>query len=202
MKVGIIDYGGGNARSVINAISFLGKPYVFSNEESRLNECSHLILPGVGSFGKIMESLKDERLVDLLNKYVLNEKRYYLGICVGMQILMEEGEEFGRHCGLGWIKGKCLKLDAESLFIPHIGWNSVQTDSGLSSLFKDIPAESCFYFVHSYAVHLTEKVPSATCSYGVDFVAAFMKGNIFGVQFHPEKSQKAGLQLLKNFCGL
>lgn len=202
MKIGIIDYGGGNTRSVVNAVSFLGKPYIFSDQEKELLECSHFILPGVGSFGKVMELLEKRHLTGFLERYILKEGRYYLGVCVGMQILMEEGEEFGMHRGLGWMRGKCLKLDTQGLFLPHIGWNSIRVGTDFLHLFNDIPDGSSFYFIHSYAACLEENVPVATCCYGTEFSAAVMKDNIFGVQFHPEKSQRTGLQLLKNFCEL
>jgi|APSaa5957512535_1039671.scaffolds.fasta_scaffold158242_2 imidazole glycerol-phosphate synthase subunit HisH len=204
MKVGIINYGGGNVQSVVNAISFLEIPYVFSNKESELSECTHLILPGVGAFGTVIDTLRAQGLIEILNRLVLEKKKKLLGICIGMQILVEDGVEFGQHNGLGWIKGKCLKLDVakDGLFLPHIGWNSVQVDIKSFPLFKGIEPGTSFYFVHSYAVKLAEEILTARCSYGEDFVAGLMKDNIYGVQFHPEKSQEAGLRLLKNFCEL
>lgn len=203
-KIGILDYGSGNVRSVANAVAHLGHEVVLSHDEEVLRECDRLILPGVGSFRAAMDRLGELRLVPILENLILAEKKPYLGICVGMQILADFGEEFGEHRGLGWIRGRTRKLDVQSqgLRLPHIGWNELERPPSDFDVFRDLPPRPTFYFVHSYALCPEEQVTVAYCTYGVRFAAAVRKGNITGVQFHPEKSQHDGLNLLENFCSV
>ena len=205
IKVGVVDYESGNTRSVVNAIEYLEHDVVLSSDKTLLSGCSHIILPGVGSFKKAMDNLSQKNLIPILQGIVLKEKRYFLGICVGMQILARSGEEFGEHAGLGWIEGKTRKLDisGHELRLPHIGWNEVTNIGSDFTLFNGLSNNPTFYFVHSYALCLQEALPfSAYSNYGNKFLAAVQKETVFGVQFHPEKSQRDGLKLLNNFCNL
>jgi imidazole glycerol-phosphate synthase subunit HisH len=196
----IIDYGMGNTGSVKNALEALGYDSVVSYKESDIEKSSHLILPGVGSFKEGMDNLINRGLVAMLEKAVLHKKKPLLGICLGMQLLGSEGEEGGGCRGLDWIKGKVVKfkLEDKKLRLPHVGWNDVYCKNS-SILFAGIN-NPIFYFVHSY--HLVPENPefiAARSDYGESFVSAVQKDNIFGVQFHPEKSQHSGLRLLDNF---
>ena len=196
----IIDYGMGNVGSVKNALEFLGEKALISSNPGDLEKASHIILPGVGSFGDGINNLKRSGLVEVLEKEVLKNKKPFLGICLGMQLLAEEGEEGGLHRGLGWIAGKVrhFKVDSKDFRIPHVGWNDIFPKEN-QELFKGISSQ-IFYFVHSYFLEPKDKsVVAAVCRYGEEFTAAIQKDNIFGTQFHPEKSQKSGLMLLKNF---
>ena len=199
-KVVIIDYGMGNVFSVKNALDALKVESMVSNKPEEIASATHLILPGVGAFAEGMESLRSRTLIPLLEEEALRKKKPFLGICLGMKLLATESEEHGSHKGLGWIPGrvKRLLLDEKEYAVPHMGWNDV-APRGECILFKDI-SNSVFYFVHSYHFDVVDKqTVAATCDYGGEFTAAVQKGNIFGVQFHPEKSQKSGLQLLSNF---
>jgi glutamine amidotransferase len=163
-------------------------------------EAEKLILPGVGNFAIAMEWLKSAKLDNVIRHKVINEKAPILGICLGMQLFATFGEEGGGREGLNFIRGKTSYHRASQcgLPLPHIGWNDVKFNG--IRIFESIPYNSCFYFVHSYEFIPTEPVEVAYSNYGVDFVAMVKKENIIGVQFHPEKSQGAGLRLLKNFC--
>lgn len=197
----IIDYQMGNIRSVAKAFKKLGASFVISNAPEDIKKSTHLVLPGVGAFGDGMANLKKFKLVELLKEEVLKKKKPFLGICIGMQLLASKGEEHGQHNGLGWIKGTVRRfaIDEKRYKIPHIGWNDI-TVKIANSLFSNIKTGSDFYFVHSF--HLVpedQRIVAATCDYGETFAAAISKDNIFGVQFHPEKSQQAGIQIIKNF---
>ena len=201
--VAIIDYEMGNTGSVKNALDYLRTESVISCDPKIIAESTHLILPGVGAFGEGMKTLNKKGLIKVLNKEVISRKKPFLGICLGMQLLAEFGEEDGNHKGLGWIEGKArkFKIDEKEFRLPHIGWNDISpTDS--SGLFKD--AEPfIFYFVHSYILEpKNSKVIIGECDYGEKFTAAVNQENIFGVQFHPERSQKSGIKLLENFIQL
>ena len=198
--LGVVNYGSGNYRSVCNALDFLSIDYLAIETAQDLTRVSHIILPGVGAFNDCMTRLNALNLVDDLKKEVLKNKKLFLGICVGHQILMSWGTEFGKREGLGWINGSTEKLiSTNNLPIPHIGWTEVYYSSD-NPLFQNIDAGSTFYFVHSFYVkpESTNDI-LATSHYGIEFTAAIQRDNIFGVQFHPEKSQENGLQLLKNF---
>lgn len=201
--VGIINYGSGNFTSVFNALSGITNKIVTINTASDFDKCSHIILPGVGAFKAAMDKLNALQIISALEHHVFQTKKPFLGICVGMQILAETGVEFEVSPGLGWIKGEVIKFDELQLGdarLPHIGWNNVYGYE-TSPLFQNIRHDDpSFYFVHSY--HLSTSEKNLTCTYtdyGYPFIAAIQKENIFGVQFHPEKSQFNGLQLLKNF---
>lgn len=191
---------------MINAIEYLGYDFVVSNNKAELERCSHIILPGVGAYAKSMCNLKKNGLTEILKELVLGDGKYFLGVCVGMQILTAWGNEFGGAPGLGWIKGKTRKLELEeSLNLPHVGWNEVLDYPDNFVLFRDMPCTGApsFYFVHSYVVSPEEETDCrAYTVYGERFLSALQKANIFGVQFHPEKSQQNGLKLLDNFCSL
>lgn len=197
----IVDYGMGNVGSIKSALDFLKINSVISNKKADLSRASHLILPGVGAFGEGIKNIRKNKLLEMLNQEVIQNKKPFLGVCLGMQLLAEYGEEDGHYAGLGWIKGKTIKLKtpkAKKLLLPHVGWNDVTVASN-NPLFRGIDT-LIFYFVHSYHFKVEENsVVIGKCNYGENFVAAVHKDNIFGVQFHPEKSQKSGLDVLRNF---
>jgi glutamine amidotransferase len=196
IKIGIIDYGRGNIRSVEKALEEIGDKTVLISRPGDIKASDAIILPGVGAFKDCIESLCRLNLIDAL--YDIFESRVpFLGICLGMQILFSKSYEFGEHRGLGVIKGEVIKFKAD-VKVPHMGWNEVNKIKD-SPLLKDIPPDTYFYFDHSYHVLPYEKVAIATTPYNRNFCSAIQKDNIFATQFHPEKSQKWGLQLLKNF---
>lgn len=185
----------GNVASVAKALNKLGYKNKLSNKKTDIQKATHLILPGVGAFGDGIKNLIELGLVDILNKKIIEQKTPFLGICLGMQLLAERGLEFGTHKGLGWIKGDVVKLKAPRL--PHIGWNNIKILN--KNILHDIP-DNNFYFVHSYILKPKNKsIVSATCKYGMGFPAVMQQKNIFATQFHPEKSQLAGLKVLENF---
>ena len=196
----IVDSQIGNTGSVANALSALGKESIVSSNPDDIKLASHIILPGVGSFGVAMQNLKTAGLIEPLRRAVTEEKKPFLGICLGMQLLATRGEEGGTHEGLGLIPGitRRFNVDESKLRVPHIGWNDVVPVAN-SRLCKGIK-NPIFYFLHSYnLVPKDESVIAGTTDYGEQFVSIIEKENIFGVQFHPEKSQHAGLALLENF---
>lgn len=199
----IVDYGMGNAGSVKNSLEALAIPSILSSKPEDFKKASHIILPGVGAFGECMKNLEKQGLLVLLNEEVIKKRKPFLGICLGMQILAEFGEEGGRSKGLNWISGETIKLKAKNdkFPLPHVGWNDVVIKSN-SKLFTGI-TNPIFYFVHSYHfVPKNNKVIAGKTDYGQEFVSAVELGNIFGVQFHPEKSQRQGLKLLENFLSI
>ena len=189
-----------NIASVSRALVYLGFEHKVCTSAKEVNDPSKFILPGVGSFFEASKRLKSEGWHDLLRQKVLEERMPILGICLGMQLFATVGEEGGHSYGLDLIKGRVafLRSGKANIRIPHVGWNDVVSND--LKLFEALPEDRCFYFVHSYEFIPEEDIKIATCHYGVDFVAAFEKENIFGVQFHPEKSQGPGLALLKNFA--
>jgi len=199
MNVAIIDYGLGNVQSVIGAIEKLGFDAILTNDHEKLTQSDVLILPGVGAFGDGIKYLEKNNLIDILNKLVLVDKKPILGICLGMHLFASKGHEFGQHKGLGWIEASVQKFEIPDEFkLPHVGWNDISILRD-SELFNKIE-EKLFYFVHSYHfVPKNEKVILATCDYGISFVASVNQDNIYGTQFHPEKSQKEGLLVIENF---
>ena len=196
-EVCILDYGSGNVGSVYNLLNRLNYKIKISNESSDIKNSSHLILPGVGAFGDSIEKIKSKIPVDLLKDEVCSKKKPFLGICVGMQVLADKGYEFGENDGLGWIKGTVKKLNAKIL--PHIGWNNIEIKKK-SPIFLNLDNLKDYYFVNSYAfvAHDKSLVISET-NYNVNFCSAIQKDNIFGVQFHPEKSHKVGELIIHNF---
>ena len=200
IKVCILDYGSGNVGSVNNLIKYLNYECIVSNDIKEIENSSHIILPGVGAFGAAMQKIKKNIPIDTLKNEVLIKKKPFLGICVGMQILADKGEEFGEHDGLGWIKGKVVKLN--SRILPHIGWNDIIIKNN-STIFNGLGKYKDFYFVNSFHFDVHEKnLIIAETEYDQNFCSAVQKGNIIGVQFHPEKSQKTGQILIKNFLNL
>lgn len=197
--VAIIDYGAGNLSSVKKALDYLGAESIITDDKNEITSASHIILPGVGSFGDAMESMRDRDLVDTVKEVAVSGKPF-LGICLGLQLLFEGSDESPGVEGLGLLKGKITQIPKNNgLKVPHIGWNSVTVRKG-DGIFKDIEQNSFFYFVHSF--YLTESegnITAATTQYGVEIECAVEQGNLFATQFHPEKSGKAGLTLLKSF---
>jgi glutamine amidotransferase len=201
----IVDYGSGNSGSILNMLKRIGADAALSSDRGQIEKADKIILPGVGSFDRGIEQLKELGLLETLNHKVLTGKTPVLGICLGLQLFAKKSEE-GKLPGLGWIDSGVVKFRHEprevSLKIPYMGWNSVVLKKE-SRLFKGLESESRFYFLHSY--HLScEYCPDilATADYGYEFVAGVEKENIVGVQFHPEKSHKFGMRLLKNFVEL
>lgn len=199
IKVCLVDYGSGNVRSVFNMIESMGVNVSVSNSAADFDKASHLILPGVGTFGAAMDKLRSMNIIEALTNSVINQKKPFLGICVGLQILADHGYEHGEHQGLGWIPGEVKKMDVGDLMLPHVGWNNIEVINR-SDLIGDLNDEVDFYFTHSYSFFAdNQSNVSAVFEYGDKFTAVVNKENIFGVQFHPEKSQKAGNIILNNF---
>lgn len=198
-KINIIDYGVGNTHSVKNALSFLGYKSTISCNAKIISKSDALILPGVGAFDEAMKNLKQRNLEDILGEEVLVNRKPILGVCVGMQMLATHSEENGLHEGLNWISGRVKKLSLPSQYaVPHVGWNNV-TFSAPEPLFTRNAEQSNFYFDHSYYFDCDDQYVSAYCDYGIKVTAAVQRDNIFGVQFHPEKSQTNGLKLFRAF---
>jgi glutamine amidotransferase len=200
-KIIIIDYGMGNLRSVQKALQRINIDSLITSDKDIILEADKLILPGVGHFKNAMKKLQDLALVDVLYKKVIEHKTPILGICLGMQLFTKFSEE-GNCSGLGYINATTLRFAAtdSQMKIPHMGWNNVIFNK--NSLYNDEDFnEQCFYFVHSYYVKCKNKIDIlGTTYYGYPFTSAIQKDNITGVQFHPEKSFKIGLHLLKKFC--
>lgn len=198
VSLAIIDYGVGNLRSVEKAFEATACEAVVSNDERVLREAKRLVLPGVGAFPACMKALKEHGFESLVMERV-REGTPLLGVCVGMQMLFEESEEFGRSEGLKLLRGRVRRFSDE-LLVPQVGWNQVyKRDS--HSLLTNIEDGAFFYFVHSYYCDAEDAaVVVGETEYGVRYASVVAKGNVCGVQFHPEKSQAAGLQLLKNFA--
>lgn len=198
-KILIIDYGVGNDQSVINALSFLGYDFLVSNKKQDILNSLVYILPGVGAFNEAMKNLNDLKIINLLKEQVLKKKKPILGICLGFQVLADYSEENGFHKGLGFIEGGVVRLKAKKgLRIPHVGWNTIEIKKK-APLFLKTNKGASFYFDHSYHFLCDKKYVSAVCSYGQNVASAVQKENIFGVQFHPEKSQNNGLKLFRSF---
>ena len=202
INVGIVNYGMGNIRSIENSLLYLGCKFKVLNNPDKIFSYSHLILPGVGSFKKAIENLKIDGLHQAIQECVNNKGINLLGICLGMQLLCESSSEEGFTKGLSLIKNKVetfTKKEVGNKKIPHVGFNQVKIEKD-SSLFKNINDNSDFYFDHSFRVIQNNNLQNfQTCEYGTKFVASFEKDNIYGTQFHPEKSQSNGLTLMYNF---
>ncbi len=197
--VAVIDYGVSNLKSVVNALEFLGAEVFIAKKAGDLKKAERIILPGVGTFSEGMGNLKKMKLIEPLKQEVIKNKKPFLGICLGMQLLADSGCEGETIKGLGWIKGKVKKFEINNLKVPHTGWDDLEIKKW-SYLFRGIEEDKNFYFVHSYYFDAEEKnVISATCEYGKKFPAALQKENIFAAQFHPEKSQQNGLKILENY---
>tara|TARA_Y100000294_G_C8467390_1_gene301215 strand:+ start:89 stop:697 length:609 start_codon:yes stop_codon:yes gene_type:complete len=199
-KVCILDYGSGNVGSVRNLIESLNYDYQISNDPKIIEKSTHIILPGVGAFGAAMKKVKEKIPIKKLKNEVFEKKKPFLGICVGMQLMAEKSEEFGKFDGLGWIEGKVKKI--KSKILPHIGWNNIIIKKE-SKIFDGLNKKSDFYFVNSFHFNLKNKnLILAETEYEEKFCSVFQKKNIIGVQFHPEKSQESGKIFIKNFLNL
>ena len=200
--IAIIDYDAGNIRSVEKAMAKLGQEVWITRDRERIMNADKVILPGVGSFGDAMTHLREYNLVEVI-KDVVAEKKPFLGICLGLQLLYESSEETPGVEGLGILKGKILRIpEQEGLKIPHMGWNSLHLQND-GRLFRGIKQNPYVYFVHSYYLKAEEEeTVKATTEYSVNIHASVEKDNVFACQFHPEKSGDLGLQILKNFAEL
>jgi imidazole glycerol phosphate synthase glutamine amidotransferase subunit len=204
VKVGVIDYGGGNLRSVANALRALDQEPVIVADPADAGAVTHLMLPGQGAFGDTMERLENRGLAGFLKQWIADDRPYF-GICVGYQILFDSSEEAPEVAGLGVIPGTVTRFqDAPGLKIPHMGWNSALATRGDAPVWRGLGEEPYFYFVHSYfPVPADPSVVVAETTYGTQtFAAAVEHGGLFACQFHPEKSQQAGIRLIRNFLGL
>jgi glutamine amidotransferase len=202
--IAIIDYGMGNLRSVQKGFEYVGHEAVVTRDLRVIDQASHVVLPGVGAFGDCMANLGRYELTDVIHRSI-GKGKPFLGICLGYQLLFSESEEFGCHKGLGILAGKVKAIplphdDGDmSLKIPHMGWNTIQVNKPAPPL-QNIAPGSYVYFVHSYYVEPADSsLVSTQTEYGIPFASSVWKDNIFATQFHPEKSQAVGLQVLKNF---
>lgn len=215
LRIAIIDYGSGNLRSAAKAFQHvmdeegISGQAIITGDADVVSKCDKIVLPGQGAFGDCISGLKSvPGMVDVLHEHVLQRGTPFFGICVGMQLLATRGLEFGEHQGLGWIAGDVVKMTPSdsSLKIPHMGWNGLkQAGNDLHPVLRGVTKNADgslpdFYFVHSFVFECKDKKNVlATCDYGGDFAAIVGRDNIIGTQFHPEKSQKAGLDLIRGF---
>ncbi len=197
--IAIIDYGMGNIHSVKKALQAQGAKVIVTNNPEEIKKAEKIVLPGVGAFDDAVMELEKQNLVSVIKESIENKKPF-LGICLGMQLLFETSQEAKTKKGLGILKGKVIKFEAKKgLKVPHMGWNQLKLSQNCA-LLKGIPENSNVYFCHSYYPDPKDKnVISATCNYGLDFAAVVAQDNVYGAQFHPEKSQALGLMMLKNF---
>ena len=198
----VIDYGVGNLFSLVSSLKAVGANAIVSGDKEIIEKADKIIFPGVGAFGDAVNKLKENGLFDLIKKKA-KEGVFLLGICLGMQLLFEKSYEFGEHEGLGLIKGEILPLKQDlfvDLKIPHIGWNSLQIIKK-DRILKDVKDGDHVYFVHSFYARVSENTSSKT-EYGSSVTASVSNGNVYGCQFHPEKSGDVGLKILKAFCEL
>jgi glutamine amidotransferase len=198
-RVAVVDYGSGNLHSVENALARLGYAALTTGDPAALAGADAYILPGVGAFGLAIDNLRSRGLDRVLGEQVLDRRKPFLGICLGMQLLAQDSTEGGRHEGLGWIEdGHVVRLeDSPELKVPHVGWNEMALTRP-DPLFSNLQDATC-YFDHSYHLTCGDAWVAARVAYGGNLVAAIQRDHIFAVQFHPEKSQVAGLRLLRNF---
>lgn len=199
----IVDYGMGNLGSVQNMLRYIDAESEITADLGKIAAANKILLPGVGAFDAAMQKINDSGLKDVLNKKALEDKVPLLGICLGMQLLTSSSEE-GKLAGLGWIPAKTVKFsfDDKAMKVPHMGWNTIKLKKD-HAVVAALPDEPKFYFVHSYYVSAdNENDVLATTHYGNDFHSMIQKDNIIGAQFHPEKSHKYGMALLKNFAAL
>ena len=196
--IGVIDYKAGNGPSVKSALSHIGIDAVLTGDRQTLSRCSHIILPGVGSAGATMDSLRELDLIDLLYEHAIEKKKMFMGICVGLQVLFERSEEDNAVC-LGWFKGDVVRFDDADVRVPQIGWNSARFTTD-DKILDGLSGEEYFYFVNSYHIRPKDsEIALAYTNYSKDFCSMIHKDNIYASQFHLEKSGEIGLKLLKNF---
>lgn len=201
--IAVIDCGMGNIHSVCKALESQGAKTIVTNKPKELKDCPKIVLPGVGAFGDAMLELEKQGLIATITEHI-KRKKIFLGICLGMQLLFDVSDETPQVEGLGILSGKVKKFEPRKDFkVPHMGWNQLRQVASGCPLLKDIPDNAYVYFCHSYYPEpLPKSVIAATCDYGIDFAAVVWQDNIYGVQFHPEKSQKTGLKILENFVNL
>jgi glutamine amidotransferase len=200
MAIAIVDYGMGNIKSLVSAFKYLGESdIIVTSSYEELKGASKLILPGVGAYADAMSKIQDSGIDEFLGELILHDQKPVLGICLGMQLLAESSTEGKFTHGLSFIKGALTRLPPDTIKVPHVGFDQVSTNSclrlysGFNQKYVD------FYFTHSYCMQSDDRINQCYCSYGETFIASFEKGNIAGVQFHPELSQRNGLKLLKNY---
>jgi imidazole glycerol-phosphate synthase subunit HisH len=199
-RVGIVDYQAGNVQSIANAIEHLGARAVRVHAAADFAECTHMLLPGVGAFGFCADRLHESGLLASLERWVFEDRKPLLGICVGMQLMASRSDEYGEQSGLDWIGGYVARLPATQpgVRVPHVGWNTVQFGERFGDFAPGASAD--FYFDHSYAYHAPAHGRTlASCVHGLEFCAVVRRDNIVAAQFHPEKSQGAGLRFLRSF---
>ena len=208
MSIVILDYGIGNVKSILNAFEKTGINAILSRERNVIFKAKGIVLPGVGAFYQGMNNLNKYGLVDIIKEYVKTRKPL-LGICLGMQMLLEESEEFGLTKGIGLIKGKVIKIpikESNKIKLPHISWNEIKPKNiqWQNTIFNKVDINSDMYFVHSYVVKPDneDEILSTTNYFDAEFCSALKKDNIYGCQFHPEKSARSGLQIIKNFINI
>ncbi|MFA5942630.1 MAG: imidazole glycerol phosphate synthase subunit HisH [Candidatus Paceibacterota bacterium] len=197
-EVLVIDYGVGNHTSVCNALERLKYSYAVSSDTKDIKDAPAYILPGVGAFKEAMQNLRGRNIIEVLREEVIGKKKPLLGICLGMQVLAEDSTEDGLHTGLGFIPGHVVLIPHENVRVPHVGWNTLTIQKS-DPLFVAVSTDARFYFDHSYHFATDEKYRAATTQYGGEITAAVQHGAVYGVQFHPEKSQTSGLRLLRSF---
>ena len=197
----ILDISSGNIVSLKNTILKFSKEISISSEDSQITNATHIFLPGVGSYNKVMKNIEKKINIKLLKQQLIENKTLFLGICVGMQVLSDYGLENSKSQGLSLINGSVKKLSTKEI-LPHVGWNSINIKKK-TKLLDQIPDKSDFYFTHSYAYDLEEdNLEISNTNYGTTFPSIINKSNIYGTQFHPEKSQSSGIKLIKNFLEL
>lgn len=200
--VAVVDYGVGNLFSLASSLKSIGADVIVTGEKEIIEKADKIILPGVGAFADAAEKLRSTGL----DKVIIEQTKKgvpLMGICLGMQMLFEKSFEYGEHEGLGLIKGSVVPMEGvipEELKIPHIGWNALHFTENKSDIFKFINENDCVYFVHSYFGTNCKESTIATTEYGAELTAAVQSGNVYGCQFHPEKSGEVGLKILRAFC--
>jgi imidazole glycerol-phosphate synthase subunit HisH len=204
MSIAIVDYGMANLRSVQKGFEHVGHPARIIRHGEEIDQAEKLVLPGVGAFQDAVATLREKELAGPILRHI-ERGRPFLGICLGFQMLFDVGYEDGEHRGLGLLRGKCVRFDVDEKFglkVPHMGWNQLQIRRP-APIFRDLPEGCGVYFVHGYHVVPEDAgVIATTTDYGRPFVSSIWRDNIFATQFHPEKSQKVGLQILANFAAL
>lgn len=199
ISVGIIDYGGGNLRSLRRAVESLGHEVALISDSEGFSGVTHLLFPGQGAYGDCLAKLEARNLKAPILEWIQANKPFF-GICVGYQLLFAGSEEAPDVAGFNLFEGNIVKFQSDTLKIPHMGWNSLKLKDRSHSVWEGLPEEPYFYFVHSYySVGVNDCANAGSCEYGEDFTACVLKGNLLATQFHPEKSQENGLKLIENF---